>query len=130
MPQGFDGDTMSALVDFICSTLAENLPVIDRIAFVQAPSVHLLVTNPFGREIGLDRRNRSHSFAGVGYAEVGGRSVAWILEPVVGNYQVRVRARTGSTFSVDVADLQMLGHGSSPLIENLTWKGTLGRRGI
>jgi hypothetical protein len=90
----------------------------------------LLVTNPFGREIGLDRRNRTHSFAGVGYTEVGGRSVAWILEPVLGPYQVKARATPGSRFNVDVADLQFLGHGTAPLIENFTWTGTLGSSGI
>src|SRR5215469_4247197 len=131
MPPPQQGQTtMSALVDFIYSTLTENLPAIDRIALIQGTSAHLLVTNPFGREIGLDRRNRTHSFAGVGYAEAGGRSIAWILEPVLGPYQVRARATPGSRFNVDVADLQFLGHGTAPLIENFTWTGTTGSSGI
>src|SRR5262249_12486972 len=57
LPKAFSGDTMSALVDFIYSTLAGNLPVLDRIALIQVPSEHLLVTNPFGRPIGRDRKN-------------------------------------------------------------------------
>ena len=130
LPQGFNGDTISVLADFIYSTLAENVPVLDRIAFVQDPSAHLLVTNPVGRQIGIARRNKSHSFAGAGYAEVKGRSVAWILEPVRGRYGVTVRALAGSRFQVDVADLQFLGHGTAPLVENFTWKGRLGRRGV
>lgn len=129
LPQGFSGDTMSALVDFIYLTLAQNLPVLDRIALIQAPSGHLLVTNPFGRPIGLDSKNRVHAFAGVGYAEVAGRSIAWILEPVLGKYQVSVRATAGSKFSVDLADLQFVGHGTAPLVENFAWNGTLGQTG-
>ena len=129
LPQGFSEDTMSALVNFIYPTLAQNLSVLDRIALIQAPSGHLLVTNPFGRLIGLDSANRTHAFAGVGYAEVAGRSIAWILEPVRGSYHVSVRATPGSAFSVDVADLQFLGHGAAPLVENFAWNGTLGSTG-
>ncbi len=129
LPAGFSGDTMSALVDFIYSTLAENIPVLDRIALIQAPSGHLLVINPRGRRIGLDSKNQAHAFAGVGYTEVGGRSIAWMLEPAVGDYNVSVRAQAGSTFSVDMADLQFLGHGEGPLVENFTWNGTLGHTG-
>lgn len=129
LPAGFSGDTMSALVDFIYSTLAQNLPVLDRIALIGASSPHLLVTTPFGRPIGRDGNNRIHTFAGVGYAEVGGRSIAWILEPVLGHYHVSVRGRPGSRFGLDLTDLQFLGHGSDPLVENLTWNGTLGASG-
>lgn len=129
LPEGFNGDTMSALVDFIYSTFAQNLPVLDRIALIQAPSGHLLVTNPRGRLIGLDSKNRTQAFAGVGYTEVAGRSIAWILEPVLGSYQVSVRAKPGSKFSVDMADLQFLGHGTAPLFENFAWNGTFGQRG-
>ena len=129
LPDGFSGDAMSPLVNFIYSTLAQNLPVLDRIALISASSGHLLVVNPFGRPIGLDGKNQTHAFAGVGYAEVGGTSIAWILEPVLGDYHVSVRAASGSTFGVDVADLQFLGHGSTPLIENFTWQGTLGPTG-
>ena len=129
LPQGFSGDTMSALVDFIYSTLAQNLPVLDRIALIQAPSGHLLVTNPSGRRIGLDSNNRAHAFDGAGYVEVGGRSIAWILEPVFGAYHVSLRATPGSKFSLDMADLQFLGHGTAPLVENFAWNGTLGASG-
>jgi hypothetical protein len=129
LPLGFSGDTMSALVDFIYSTLAQNLPVLDRIALVQDPAAHLLVTNPFGRQIGIDSKNRTHAFAGAGYSEVGGRSIAWILEPQLGRYHVSVRAKSGSKFSVDMADLQFLGHGTAPLVENFAWNGKLGHTG-
>lgn len=129
LQQGFSGDTMSALVDFIYSTLAQNLPVLDRIALIQNPSGHLFITNPFGRRIGLDSNNQTHAFPGVGYAEVGGRSIGWILEPVFGAYHVSVRATPGSKFSVDMADLQFLGHGAAPLVENFAWNGTLGAAG-
>lgn len=130
LPPGFSGDTMSALVDFIYSTLAQNLPVLDRIALIQDPPAHLLVTNPFGRQVGLNSKNRTHSYTGAGYVEAGGRSLAWILEPMAGGYHVSVRAKSGSKFSVDVADLQFLGHGSAPLVENFAWNGTLGTTGI
>jgi hypothetical protein len=40
-----------------------------------------------------------------------------------------VRAPSGSRFSVDVADLQFLGHGTAPLVENFAWNGTLGSTG-
>lgn len=129
LPEGFSGDTMSALVDFISSTFAQNLPVLDRIALIQAPSGHLLVTNPRGRQIGLDSKNRTHAFAGVGYTEVAGRSIAWILEPVLGSYRISVRDKPGSKFSVDMVDLQFLGHGTAPLTENFAWNGTLGQAG-
>lgn len=129
LPQDFSGDTMSALVAFIYSTLAQNVPVLDRIAFIQDPPAHLLITNPQGRVVGLDSKNKSHGFAGAGYAEVGGRSIAWILEPVFGEYQVSVRAPSGSAFSVDIADLQFLGHATAPLIENFSWQGKLGSGG-
>lgn len=129
LPQDFSGDTMSALVDFIYSTLAHNLPVPDRIALIQNPSAHLLITNPRGRLVGLDGKNHTHVFAGAGYAEVGGRPVAWILEPMFGAYHVSVRGKSGSKFSVDLADLQFLGHGNAPLVENFAWNGTLSSAG-
>lgn len=129
LPQNFSGDTISALVDFIYSTLGQNLPVLDRIALIQDPPAHLLITDPFGRVIGVDSKSKSHGFAGAGYAEVGGRSIAWILEPVLGDYHVAVRGRSGTAFHVDVADLQFLGHGTDPLIENFAWKGSLGGSG-
>lgn len=129
LPQDFSGDTMSALVEFIFSTLAQNLPVLDRVALIQDPSVHLLVTDPFGRVVGVDNKNKVHGFGGTGYAEADGRSIAWILEPVLGDYHVHLRAPSGTTFGVDVADLQFLGHGQKPLIENFTWTGSLGRSG-
>lgn len=129
LPPGFSGDTMSALVDYIYSTLAQNVPVLDRIALIQVSSAHLFVVNPFGRSVGLDSKNRTHAFAGTGYAEVRGRSIAWILEPVLGHYRVSVRAKPRSKFSVDVLDLQFLGHGAAPLVENFAWKGKLGAAG-
>jgi hypothetical protein len=129
LPQGFTGDAMSVLVDFIYSTLAQNLPVLDRIALIQDPSAHLLVTDPLGRRVGLDGKNRTHGFAGAGYAEAGGRSIAWILEPVGGNYHVSLSGKARSAFSVAVADLQFLGHGTAPLVENFAWNGTLGAAG-
>lgn len=130
LPADFTGDAMGPLVNFIYSTLAENLPVLDRVALIQDAPPHVLVTNPFGRRIGLDVRNHTHAFAGTGYVEVGGRAIAWILEPVLGDYQVSVHAKAGSAFDVDVADLQFLGHGSSPLVENFTWPGKLGPAGF
>jgi hypothetical protein len=129
LPQGFSGDTMSALVDFIYSTLAQDLPVLDRVALIQNPSAHLFVTNPFGHHIGLDSKNRTHTFPGVGYVEAGGRSLAWILEPGRGAYNLSVRGKSGSKFSVDMADLQFLGHGTAPLVENFAWNGRLGDGG-
>ena len=125
LPQGFSGNTIGALVDFIYSTLADDLPVLDRMALVQASTPHLLVTDPFGRAIWLDSKNRTHAFDGAGYAHVGGRSIAWVLEPVPGTYHVQVRGRPGSTFSVHVVDLQFLGHGGAPLVENFAWHGRL-----
>ena len=130
LPQGFSGDAISALMDFIYSTLAQDLPVLDRVALIQERSAaHLLVTNPFGHRIGLDSKKRIHTFAGVGYVEAGGRSLAWILEPGRGAYHVSVRGKSGSRFRVAMADLQFLGHGTAPLVENFAWNGRLGRGG-
>jgi len=129
LPQGFSGNTVSALVAFIYSTLADDLPVLDRMALIQASTPHLLITDPFGRSIWLDSKNRTHAFDGAGYAHVGGRSIAWSLEPVPGTYHVQVRGRPGSKFSVHMVDLQFLGHGSAPLAENFAWHGRLGLSG-
>jgi hypothetical protein len=130
LPQGFSGDTMSALVDFIYSTLAEDLPVLDRMALIQASAPHLLVTDPFGRAIWLDSKNRVRAFDRAGYAHAGGRSIAWILEPVPGAYRVQVRGKPGSNFSVHMVDLQFLGHGNAPLAEDFAWHGRFGSSGV
>jgi hypothetical protein len=121
--------TMQALAAYVEATLSQNLPAIDRIALFQAPPRHLLVTNPFGRTVGIGGNNTVRRFAGAGYAQVGGRSVAWILEPVLGDYHVSLTGRVGSKFRADVADLQFLGHGAAPLIENFAWNGVFGRAG-
>ncbi len=122
-------DTLQALESFVYGVIGQNVPPIDRIALIQDPSAHLLVADPQGRMLGIDSHQIAHSFAGGGYTEAGGRSIAWILEPVLGDYHVSMTGPAGLTFSTDVADLQFLGHGSAPLIENFTWLGTLPANG-
>jgi PKD repeat protein len=128
-PSGTFQDTMEALATYVYSTLGQNVPAIDRIALIGDPPQHLLVTNPLGRAVGIDSKNRTHGFSGGGYAEVGRRSFAWILEPVVGDYHVSVNGPGGSKFSTEFADLQFLGHGTAPLLESFSWAGSLPRDG-
>jgi hypothetical protein len=118
---------LQALETYIHTTLIANLPMIDRIGIIQDPPAHLTITDPLGRTVGIN--SDSGSFPGAGYAEIGGRSIAWILEPVPGNYQVTAKGPAYSHFSVDFTVLQLLGHGTDPLAQDSAWQGILGARG-
>jgi hypothetical protein len=118
---------LQAVETFIHTTLIANLPAVDRIGFVQDPPAHLTVTDPLGRTIGVNRD--SSTVPGAGYAEIGGRSIAWFLEPVPGSYQVTASGPAYSLFSTEFTVIQLLGHGTDPLVQNSAWQGALGPRG-
>ena len=122
--------TMQALESFIRSTLLQNVPVIDKIALFQATTDRSQVTDPLSRLVGVGKEAKvTRSFPDAGYAKAGGRSIAWVFEPVPGTYHVTVRGKRGSKFQADFTVLQLLGHGFSPLIKTISWKASLGRGG-
>lgn len=122
--------TMRALESYIRSALLQNIPVIDKIALFQADHNRSQVTDPLGRLVGVRSDTKvTRTFPGAGYANVGGRSIAWILEPVPGTYHVTVRGKAKSKFQADFTVLQLLGHGDSPVIKNISWKALLGGGG-
>jgi hypothetical protein len=118
---------------YVHVALVTNLPMIDKMVMFQDPPAHLTVTDPLGRAIGFSRDKSGYSvtpgFPQAGYAEAGGRSVAWILEPVPGNYQVTASGPGRSAFNTDVSVLEFLGHGVNPVVQDTLWSGTLGRDG-
>lgn len=122
--------TMQALETFIRSTLLQNVPVIDKIALFQATTDRSQVMDPLRRLVGVGKLAKvTRSFPDAGYAKAGGRSIAWVLEPVPGTYHATVRGKRGAKFQADFAVLQLLGHGFSPLIKSISWKASLGRGG-
>lgn len=120
---------LQAVESYIHITLVTHLPMIDKMVLVQDPPAHLTVTDPLGRTISFSKDDGKDSVSGsgfpqAGYAELGGRSIAWILEPVSGKYQVTASGPFNTRFSVDFTVLELLGHGTSPLIQDTTWQGT------
>jgi PKD domain len=122
-------ETLQALETYIHTTLIQNLPMVSTIGVFQDPPANLLVTDPQGRTVGVSRFGRTASFPGSGYAVVGDRSIAWILEPIPGTYHVTASGQPQSAFHTDLTVLQLLGHGTDPLTQNTVWDGTLGFTG-
>jgi hypothetical protein len=114
---------------FIHRTLIGNLPMVDKIGIVQDPPANLLVTDPLGRTVGMGSDHKVQTFPGAGYARVGDRSIAWIIEPVPGAYHVTADGKPGSKFHTDFTLLQFLGHGKDPLSGTTQWHGVLGHHG-
>jgi hypothetical protein len=122
--------TMQAVESYIRTTLLQNIPVIDKIALFQADHDRSQVTDPLGRLVGVGSDSKvTRSFPGAGYANVGGRSVAWILEPVPGTYHVTVRGKAKSKSQADFTVVQLLGHGDNPIIKTISWKALPGGGG-
>jgi hypothetical protein len=122
--------TMQALESFIRNTMLRNIPVIDKIALFQTTPDRSQVTDPLGRLVGVGTDTRvTRSFPGAGYAKVGGRSVAWVFEPVPGTYHVTIRGKANSKYQADFTILELLGHGGNPIISNISRKASLGRGG-
>lgn len=122
-------DILQSVETYIHTTLIQNLPMVDRVGIVQDPPAHLSITDPLGRTVGLDRNHKNSAFPGAGYTEIGGRSIAWILEPVPGTYRVTASGLPLSSFSTDFTVLQFLGHGTDPLTQNTAWQGNTGLTG-
>jgi PKD domain len=122
-------DILQSLETYIHTTLIQNLPMVDRVGMIQDPPAHLSVTDPLGRTFGLGPDHKTSAFPGSGYTEAGGRSIAWILEPVPGRYRVTASGQPISRFSTDFTVMQFLGHGTDPLTQNTAWHGILGLTG-
>jgi hypothetical protein len=120
---------LQSVETYIHTTLIENLPMVDKVGIIQDPPANLSVTDPQGRTVGLSRFGKTTSFPGAGYAVVGNRSIAWILEPIPGTYRVTASGQPRSAFRTDFTVLQLLGHGTNPLTQNTPWPGTLGLTG-
>lgn len=114
---------------FIHTTLITHLPMVDKIGIVQDPPANLLVTDPLGRTVGIGRNHKLQKFPGAGYARIGSRTIAWIIEPLPGAYHVAASGKPGSQFHADFTMLQFLGHGKDPLKSNTQWHGTLNHSG-
>lgn len=121
-------DIVQRAETFIHTTLIANLPMVDKLGLIQDPPANLLVTDPVGRTVGLDG-HKVRTFPGAGYARIGSRTIAWIIEPVPGTYHVAAHGKPGSRFHADFTVLQFLGHGKDPLRNNTPWHGTLSPRG-
>ncbi|HET7017614.1 MAG TPA: PKD domain-containing protein, partial [Streptosporangiaceae bacterium] len=122
--------TMQALESFVRTTLLQDIPVIDKIALFQVTPGRSQVTDPLGRLVGVGTDTKvTRSFPGAGYAKVGGRSIAWVLEPVPGTYHVTIRGTARSKFQADFTILELLGHGDNPIIKNIGQKASLGAGG-
>ena len=122
--------TMQAIESYIRTALLQNIPVIDKIALFQADHARSQVTDPLGRLVGVGIDTKvTRTFPGAGYANVGGRSIVWILEPVPGTFHATVRGKAKSKSQADFTVLQLLGHGANPIIKTISWKALLGGGG-
>jgi hypothetical protein len=129
-PSATFNQTMQALESFIRTTLLQNIPVIDKIALFQATPDRSQVADPLGRLVGIGKETKvTHTFPGAGYAKAAGRSVAWILEPVPGTFNVTIRGKARSKYQADFTILELLGHGDNPIIKNISEKASLGAGG-